>query len=162
MLIKKRGLSVYNSFVVELDNILAQCEIELSGDQSNLFLTMSASKEIENPNEHLAIPEWITEEYFQSVLDKDEPDHVKVLKFTPVAAIPPGGNFTSVMLRIYIDLELKGNYSFECASIPTNLDKTYNLFQMEVLRERPISLRPCFRMTREVMKLKVMVYFQRK
>lgn len=71
---------------------------------------MPDSMEIKNPNEHLAIPEWITEEYFKSVLDKDEPDHVKVLKFTPVAAIPPGGNFTSVMLRIYIDLELKGNY----------------------------------------------------
>lgn len=69
---------------------------------------MAELNEIENPNEHLNIPDWITEKYFQSVLDKDEPDHVKVLKFTPVAAIPPGGNFTSVMLRIYIDLELKG------------------------------------------------------
>ncbi|KAH8417425.1 hypothetical protein KR222_011581 [Zaprionus bogoriensis] len=68
---------------------------------------MPESTEIENPNEHLVIPDWITEKYFQSVLDKDEPNHVKVLKFTPVAAIPPGGNFTSVMLRIHIDLEMK-------------------------------------------------------
>ncbi|XP_023178910.2 uncharacterized protein LOC111604903 [Drosophila hydei] len=68
---------------------------------------MALSHERVNPNEHLSIPEWITEKYFQTVLDKDEPDHVKVLKFTPVAAIPPGENFTSIMLRIYIDLEMK-------------------------------------------------------
>ncbi|KAH8358894.1 hypothetical protein KR093_003190 [Drosophila rubida] len=69
---------------------------------------MSDSKsEIVNPNEHLIIPDWITEKYFKVVLDNDEPDHVKVLKFTPVAAIPPGENFTSIMLRIHIDLEMK-------------------------------------------------------
>ncbi|XP_030078684.1 uncharacterized protein LOC111604866 [Drosophila hydei] len=68
---------------------------------------MSQSNGIVNPNEHLSIPEWITEKYFQTVLEKDEPDHVKVLKFTPVAAIPPGENFTSIMLRIYIELEMK-------------------------------------------------------
>jgi len=69
---------------------------------------MSDSIEIVNPNENLVIPDWITEKYFKAVLDKDEPNHVKVLKFTPVAAIPPGENFTSVMLRIHIDLEMKG------------------------------------------------------
>ncbi|EDW66722.1 uncharacterized protein [Drosophila virilis] len=68
---------------------------------------MSESNEIVNPNEHLVIPDWITAKYFKTVLDKDEPNHVKVLKFTPVAAIPPGENFTSIMLRIYIDLEMK-------------------------------------------------------
>ncbi|XP_034488270.1 uncharacterized protein LOC117792306 [Drosophila innubila] len=72
---------------------------------------MSDSIEIVNPNEHLIIPDWITEKYFKSVLDKDEPNHVKVLKFTPVAAIPPGENFTSVMLRIHIDLEMKDGSS---------------------------------------------------
>ncbi|KAH8343776.1 hypothetical protein KR059_007803, partial [Drosophila kikkawai] len=63
--------------------------------------------EIVNPNEHLIIPDWINEKYFEKVLAQDEPDHVKVLKFTPVAAIPPGENFTSTMLRIYIKLEMK-------------------------------------------------------
>lgn len=64
--------------------------------------------EIVNPNKHLIIPGWINEKYFAGVLAKDEPDHVKVLKFTPVAAIPPGENFTSTMLRIHIKLEMKG------------------------------------------------------
>ncbi|KAH8267610.1 hypothetical protein KR018_005517, partial [Drosophila ironensis] len=65
------------------------------------------SDDIENPNEHLIIPDWINEKYFAKVLAKDEPDHVKVLKCTPVAAIPPGENFTSTMLRVHIKLELK-------------------------------------------------------
>lgn len=64
--------------------------------------------EIENPNKDLIIPDWINEKYFLDVLAKDEPDHVKILKFTPVAAIPPGENFTSTMLRIFIKLEMKG------------------------------------------------------
>ncbi|XP_039491324.1 uncharacterized protein LOC120451580 [Drosophila santomea] len=68
---------------------------------------MSDSDEIVNPNEHLIIPDWINEKYFEGVLAKDEPDHVKVLKFTVVAAIPPGENFTSTMLRVYIKLEMK-------------------------------------------------------
>ncbi|KAH8390809.1 hypothetical protein KR200_000925, partial [Drosophila serrata] len=63
--------------------------------------------EIVNPNENLIIPDWINEKYFEKVLAQDEPDHVKVLKFTPVAAIPPGENFTSTMLRIYFKLEMK-------------------------------------------------------
>ncbi|XP_017104266.2 uncharacterized protein [Drosophila bipectinata] len=63
--------------------------------------------EIENPNKDLIIPDWINEKYFTDVLAKDEPDHVKILKFTPVAAIPPGENFTSTMIRIYINLKMK-------------------------------------------------------
>ncbi|SPP84315.1 uncharacterized protein LOC117585911 [Drosophila guanche] len=65
------------------------------------------SEEIVNPNEHLIIPDWINEKYFTGVLAKDEPNHVKILKFTKVAAIPPGENFTSTMIRVYIKLEMK-------------------------------------------------------
>lgn len=63
---------------------------------------------IVNPNKDVEIPEWVNEEYFQDILLKDEPNHKKVIKFTPVAAIPPGENFTSIMLRIYIDLTMNG------------------------------------------------------
>ncbi|XP_017052855.1 uncharacterized protein LOC108096016 [Drosophila ficusphila] len=63
--------------------------------------------EIVNPNENLIIPDWINEKYFESVLAKDEPDHAKVLQFNVVAAIPPGENFTSTMLRAYIKMEMK-------------------------------------------------------
>ncbi|KAH8232672.1 hypothetical protein KR032_011415, partial [Drosophila birchii] len=82
--------------------------------------------EIVNPNENLIIPDWINEKYFEKVLAQDEPDHVKVLKFTPVAAIPPGENFTSTMLRIHIKLEMKD------ASVKT---KTY-IFKTMLPNER--------------------------
>ncbi|KAH8384021.1 hypothetical protein KR009_011742, partial [Drosophila setifemur] len=62
---------------------------------------------IVNPNEHLEIPKWINSEYFEKILDKDEPDYEKILNFKPVAAIPPGENFTSIMLRIHFDLQMK-------------------------------------------------------
>ncbi|KAH8363173.1 hypothetical protein KR084_006555, partial [Drosophila pseudotakahashii] len=62
---------------------------------------------IVNPNEHLEIPKWINADYFQIVLKKDEPEYKKILNFKPVAAIPPGENFTSIMLRIHFDLEMK-------------------------------------------------------
>ncbi|ALC47966.1 CG31288 [Drosophila busckii] len=63
-------------------------------------------QDIINPNENLIIPEWINETYFEHVLAKDEPNYVKVLSFCPVAAIPPGENFTSAMLRVYFELEM--------------------------------------------------------
>uniref|UniRef100_A0A1B0G5F7 CHK kinase-like domain-containing protein n=1 Tax=Glossina morsitans morsitans TaxID=37546 RepID=A0A1B0G5F7_GLOMM len=61
---------------------------------------------IENPNENLRIPSWITKEYFKEILANDEPGALYVKHFTPTAAIPPGENFTSIMLRIHVDLEM--------------------------------------------------------
>lgn len=69
---------------------------------------MSENTEIINPNENLQIPEWINAEYFHDIVKKDEPDCVAIKTFTPTAAIPPGENFTSVMLRLHMDLEMKG------------------------------------------------------
>jgi len=72
----------------------------------------SPTEKIINPNEHLEIPKWINEEYFLQVLQKDEPEYKKILNFKPVAAIPPGENFTSIMLRIHFDLQMKGEKKF--------------------------------------------------
>ncbi|XP_017079837.1 uncharacterized protein LOC108113673 [Drosophila eugracilis] len=69
---------------------------------------MSCPEKIESPNESLVIPKWLNKSKFESVLAKDEPDYSKITNFTAVAAVPPGGNFTSVMLRVYLDLEMKG------------------------------------------------------
>ncbi|EDW84831.1 uncharacterized protein Dwil_GK14334 [Drosophila willistoni] len=85
-----------------------------------------SSVEIENPNKDLRIPEWINPEYFDKILQKDEPNYVKILKFTPVAAIPPGENFTSTMLRIHFDLQMKDG---------TTKHKTY-IFKTELATER--------------------------
>lgn len=65
---------------------------------------------IVNPNEHLDIPPWINAEYFKDIVARDESDAVAIKTFTPTAAIPPGENFASVMLRIHLDLEMKGAY----------------------------------------------------
>lgn len=61
-----------------------------------------------NSNENLNIPKWINVEYFKKILNIDGENYLKISKFTAVAAIPPGENFTSVMLRIHLELELEG------------------------------------------------------
>ncbi|XP_065354508.1 uncharacterized protein LOC135948980 [Calliphora vicina] len=84
---------------------------------------MQPKMEILNPNENIVIPAWINAEYFQNVLAKDEPESVGVKNFTPIAAIPPGENFTSVMLRVHMDLEMKdGTYKHKTYVLKTMLD----------------------------------------
>ncbi|XP_022222766.2 uncharacterized protein LOC111074331 [Drosophila obscura] len=61
---------------------------------------------IENPNESLVIPKWLNEDKFLALLAKDVPNFGRILQFTPVAAIPPGSNFTSILVRVYLHLEL--------------------------------------------------------
>lgn len=73
---------------------------------------MEPKTNIMNPNENIIIPSWINVDYFKNILAKDEPDSIAVKNFTPVAAIPPGENFTSVMLRIHMNLEMKGKKSY--------------------------------------------------
>ncbi|KAH8267603.1 hypothetical protein KR018_000655 [Drosophila ironensis] len=69
---------------------------------------MPPTETIENPNEALVIPKWLKKAKFESLLAKDEPAFDRIIKYTPVAAVPPGGNFASVMIRVYLNLELKG------------------------------------------------------
>uniref|UniRef100_A0A1I8NPT7 CHK kinase-like domain-containing protein n=1 Tax=Stomoxys calcitrans TaxID=35570 RepID=A0A1I8NPT7_STOCA len=68
---------------------------------------MAPNNDIFNPNENLNIPSWITEDYFRDIVAKDVPDMVAIKKFTPTAATRPGENFTSVMIRLHFDLEMK-------------------------------------------------------
>ncbi|XP_020811597.1 uncharacterized protein LOC110186672 [Drosophila serrata] len=60
-----------------------------------------------SPNEHLVIPEWINEEYFLPILKKDVKDFDKIVNFTPIAATAPGENYTSIMVRILMDILVK-------------------------------------------------------
>ncbi|XP_067633475.1 uncharacterized protein [Eurosta solidaginis] len=62
---------------------------------------------IKNPNEDLLIPKWITVDYFEKVLTNDGEIFEKISNFTPVAATSAGENFTSIILRIHLGLELK-------------------------------------------------------
>ncbi|KAM7362722.1 uncharacterized protein ACRADG_013291 [Cochliomyia hominivorax] len=84
---------------------------------------MKSKIEIISPNKDLIIPSWINEEYFKDILAKDEPEAINVENFTPIAAIPPGENFTSVMLRIHMDLTMKdGSTKHKTYILKTMLD----------------------------------------
>lgn len=63
-----------------------------------------------NPNEQLAIPEWVNEDYFRPIIAKDVEDFVSIKSFTAIAATQPGENFTSVMVRVIVDIEVKGKW----------------------------------------------------
>ncbi|XP_017018452.1 uncharacterized protein [Drosophila kikkawai] len=60
-----------------------------------------------NPNEHLAIPEWINEEYIRPILEKDVTGFDKIVNFTAIAATAPGENYTSIMVRVVVDILVK-------------------------------------------------------
>ncbi|XP_017145457.1 uncharacterized protein LOC108157778 [Drosophila miranda] len=78
---------------------------------------------IENPNESLVIPKWLNEDKFKVLLAKDEPNYNKIVQFTAVAAIPPGSNFTSILARVYLDLELKdGSLKRQSYVVKTTLE----------------------------------------
>ncbi|XP_055856527.1 uncharacterized protein LOC129919608 [Episyrphus balteatus] len=63
----------------------------------------------DNPNTKLVIPEWIKEDYFQGILEKDHPDFKRIVRFAVIAATGPGENYTSIMVRVNIDIELKNS-----------------------------------------------------
>ncbi|XP_073820525.1 uncharacterized protein [Musca autumnalis] len=84
---------------------------------------MPPNNEIINPNENLQIPAWINADYFRDLIAKDVPDMVDIKKFTPTAATPPGENFTSIMLRLHFDLEMKdGTTKYKTYIFKTMLD----------------------------------------
>ncbi|KAM7360752.1 uncharacterized protein ACRADG_007480 [Cochliomyia hominivorax] len=68
---------------------------------------MDSKPEILNPNKNISIPSWVTKEYFQNIVLRDEPKASDIQNFTPIAAVPPGENFASLMLRIHMDLVMK-------------------------------------------------------
>ncbi|KAH8384020.1 hypothetical protein KR009_011739 [Drosophila setifemur] len=67
----------------------------------------SSSEKPVNPNEYLHIPKWVNEDYFLPILEKDVEGFDKIVNFTPIAATAPGENYTSIMIRVHIDILLK-------------------------------------------------------
>ncbi|XP_075164820.1 uncharacterized protein LOC142237306 [Haematobia irritans] len=77
-----------------------------------------------NPNANLPIPLWINDEYFREIVAKDEKDSVGIRKLTPTAALPPAENFTSVMVRIHLELEMRdGSIKPKSYILKTMLDE---------------------------------------
>ncbi|KAI8118174.1 hypothetical protein CVS40_10086 [Lucilia cuprina] len=85
--------------------------------QTVIMSPNTSSGKIVNPNEYLDIPKWINEDYFLPILEKDVNDFKCITKFTPIAATAPGENYTSIMVRVIIDVELKDGSSQEVSYI---------------------------------------------
>lgn len=60
-----------------------------------------------NPNEGLHIPKWVNEDFFLPILEQDMEQFDKIVNFTPIAATSPGENYTSIMIRVIVDILLK-------------------------------------------------------
>ncbi|XP_011176539.1 uncharacterized protein LOC105208414 isoform X1 [Zeugodacus cucurbitae] len=95
-----------------------------------------------NSSIQLDIPKWINAKYFEKVLHKEDSNFHKILKLTPIPATPPGENYTSLMMRILMDIELKDGYTQQKSYIvKTMLDddkggtliNSLNLFPKEKL-----------------------------
>ncbi|KAH8247204.1 hypothetical protein KR038_000045 [Drosophila bunnanda] len=67
----------------------------------------NSSEKPVNPNEYLHIPKWVNEDYFLPILEKDVPNFDKIVNFFPIAATAPGENYTSIMIRVVVDVLLK-------------------------------------------------------
>ncbi|KAH8307817.1 hypothetical protein KR059_000322 [Drosophila kikkawai] len=67
----------------------------------------SSSEKPVNPNEYLHIPKWVNEDYFLPILEKDVQNFDKIVNFFPIAATAPGENYTSIMIRVVVDVLLK-------------------------------------------------------
>ncbi|XP_030374816.1 uncharacterized protein LOC115624328 [Scaptodrosophila lebanonensis] len=70
-------------------------------DNSNKF---SESNDIK-------IPEWINETYFKKLLRRELSDFRKILNLSIIPATPPGENYTSLLMRIIIDIEMKDGFT---------------------------------------------------
>ncbi|XP_017488034.1 PREDICTED: uncharacterized protein LOC108376340 [Rhagoletis zephyria] len=95
-----------------------------------------------NPDAQLDIPKWINVKYFEKILHKEDENFQKILKLAVIPATPPGENYTSLMMRILMDIELKDGYTQQKAYIvKTTLDddkggtliNALNLFPKEKL-----------------------------
>ena len=71
-------------------------------------MALNTTSIIVNPNVNLDIPNWINEEYFVPILEKDVPQFDKICSFKCIAATQAGENYTSIMVRVIMDILLKG------------------------------------------------------
>lgn len=59
------------------------------------------------------IPEWLTSEVFKDLLKHEEKDFKKIKCLRVKAGVPSGENYATIMLRVELDIENKGNYFFQ-------------------------------------------------
>lgn len=59
-------------------------------------------------NDKSKVPDWLVAEIFEDLLKNNVDGYETTLNFRAFSAMPPGENYSTTMLRIEIDLELKG------------------------------------------------------
>lgn len=59
-------------------------------------------------NEYIQIPNWVTTEFFKDIVTKSDPESIAIENFTAMPAVEPGENYTSIILRIHMDLKMRG------------------------------------------------------
>lgn len=85
--------------IVSLFKRLKQ-EVKMVSETEN-----GSNGEITNGNS--TVPEWLNEEYFKDILDKEFGKH-EITKFSAESATGKGENYASRMTRVLIDLQLEG------------------------------------------------------
>jgi len=54
------------------------------------------------------IPDWVNEAYFKRLLKREFREFRRILNLSIIPATPPGETYTSLLMRIVIDIEMKG------------------------------------------------------
>ncbi|XP_034484608.1 uncharacterized protein LOC117789639 isoform X2 [Drosophila innubila] len=94
--------------------IVNDCQTSIERQHKTMEIPSSKP---ENPNPLLAIPKWINEDYFRPIIEKDVTDFVRIKNFTSIAATKAGDNFSSIMVRVIVDIELKDGSEQEMSYI---------------------------------------------
>lgn len=59
-------------------------------------------------NDSVGIPDWVNAAYFKRVLKRELREFRRILNLAIIPATPPGESYTSLLMRVVIDIELKG------------------------------------------------------
>ncbi|XP_017144148.1 uncharacterized protein LOC108156910 [Drosophila miranda] len=70
-------------------------------DNSNKFCITSSVR----------IPEWVNEAYFKKLLKREFREFRRILNLSIIPATPPGETYTSLLMRIIVDIEMKDGFS---------------------------------------------------
>lgn len=54
------------------------------------------------------VPAWLKQDLFQDLLKQRFPKFHSIKSFKPVAGLKPGENYSTIMLRLYFEVQLEG------------------------------------------------------
>lgn len=63
------------------------------------------------------VPAWLKQDLFEDVLKQRFPKFHSIKSFKPVAGLKPGENYSTIMLRLYFEVQLEGKATLKYESI---------------------------------------------